>query len=78
MIVAKLKRGGFTCEMCKQHKIGTYPYVYETFEVGDIPSEELKICKKCAKREHGDKNKHKLEDVIEERTKKWLNKKSQE
>lgn len=78
MVVARLQKKPFSCEMCKQYKIGASPYIYETFEVGDIPSKELKICNKCAKREHGDKNKHKLEDVIEERTKKWLNKKSQE
>ena len=32
------------------------------------------ICKKCAIREHGNKNKRKLEDIIDERTEKWLQK----
>ena len=34
--------------------------------------EEMEICKACAIREHGKKNKIKLDNIIEERTKKWL------
>ena len=33
---------------------------------------EYNICKKCAIREHGSKNKRKLEDIIDERTEQWL------
>lgn len=38
------------------------------------PYEEQRICKKCAMREHGSRNKQKLEDIINERTEKWLKK----
>ena len=34
--------------------------------------EEQRICKKCAVKEHGKKNKRKLDNIIEERTKQWL------
>ena len=63
-IKIKLPRKPFTCEMCKQYKIGAYPYGYETHEVGDRPSEELTICGRCAKREHGLKNKISLEQHL--------------
>ena len=72
MIVAKLPKKEFTCRMCKKYSIGSNPYIYRTFEVlPKTPSEYLEICKTCANREHGDKNKYKLEEAIEERTKQW-------
>ena len=37
--------------------------------------EEIEICKACALREYGKKNKIKLETIIEERTKQWLKRK---
>ena len=72
MIVAMLPKKEFTCRMCTKYTIGNNPYIYRTFEIlPKTPSEEFEICRKCAKREHGDRNKHKLEDIIEERTKQW-------
>ena len=72
MIVAMLPKKEFTCRMCTKFTIRNNPYIYRTFEIlPKTPSEELEICRKCAKREHGEKNKHKLEDIIEERTKQW-------
>ena len=72
MIVAKLPKREYTCYMCKEYKMRHHQYIYKTYEIGVTKSEELKICRKCAIREHGSKNKHILDDVIEERTKKWL------
>ena len=71
MIVAMLPKKEFTCRMCTKYTIKNNPYIYRSYSIGDVPSEEFEICRKCAKREHGDKNKHKLEDIIEERTKQW-------
>ena len=72
-INAKLPKRYFSCEMCSgTHKL-QYPYVYGNFAIPpEHLYEEIQICKACALREHGKKNKIKLNDIIEERTKKWL------
>ena len=78
MIVAMLPKKEFTCRMCTKYVMSNNSYIYRTFEIlPKTPSEELEICRMCAKREHGDKNKHKLEDIIEERTEKWQKQKHQ-
>ena len=78
MIVAKLPKKEFTCRMCKEYSMRAHVYIYKSFEIGDHPSIESEICRKCAIREHGGKNKYKLDDIIEERTKKWQNQNHQE
>lgn len=72
LIVAKLPKEEFTCYMCKKYKMRDNPYIYRTFHFEKKPSIEFRICRKCAKREWGDKNKHNLENIIGERTEKWL------
>lgn len=40
--------------MCKTQKLGSYSYVYKTYEIlPKSPSKELIICEKCAVRESG-------------------------
>jgi hypothetical protein len=40
--------------MCRDYKVGSYSYVYRTYEIlPKTPSEELIICEKCAVRESG-------------------------
>ena len=71
-IVAKLSKEHFSCYMCSAQGYKDR-YIIKTFEVDDkSPSKELIICKACAIREHGSKNKLKLNDIIEERTKQRL------
>ena len=70
-IVAKLSKEHFSCYMCSVQGYKDR-YIIKTFEVDDkSPSEELIICKTCAIREHGSKNRVKLNDIIEERTIQW-------
>ena len=59
--------------MCSAlHKL-QHVYILGNFAIPpEHPYKELEICKACAMREYGKKNKIKLETVIEERTKKWL------
>ena len=48
-------------------------YIWGNFAIlPEHPYEEQRICNKCAKRENGKRKK--LEDIINERTKKWLKK----
>ena len=48
-------------------------YILGNFAIPpEHPYEEIEICKACALREYGKKNKIKLETIIEERTKQWL------
>ena len=59
--------------MCSgSHKL-QHIYIYGNFAIPpEHPYEEMEICKACAIREYGKKKKIKLENIIEERTKKWL------
>ena len=58
--------------MCHIHKHQDV-YIWGNFAIlPDHCYEEFRICKKCAVREHGKKKK--LEDIIDERTKEWLQK----
>jgi hypothetical protein len=72
-INAKLPKKYFRCNMCSgSHKL-QYVYILGNFALPpEHPYEEMEICKACAIREHGKKNKIKLETLTEERTKKWL------
>jgi hypothetical protein len=71
-INAKLPKTQFKCEMCHRTQVQDR-YVWGNFALP--PKHKYKehtICKKCAIREHGSKNKRKLEDIIDERTERWL------
>ena len=59
--------------MCSSfHKL-QHVYILGNFAIPpEHPYKEIEICKACAIREHGKKNKLKLKAIIEERTKKWL------
>ena len=72
-INAKLPKKYFRCDMCcNSHKL-QHVYILGNFAIlPEHPYEEQRICKKCAKREHGKRTK--LENIINERTKKWLKK----
>ena len=72
-INAKLPKKHFQCDMCSgSHKL-QHVYILGNFAMPpEHPYEEMEICKACAIREHGKKNKIKLETLTEERTKKWL------
>ena len=71
-INAKLPKEYFKCLMCRITKIQEV-YIWGNFAIlPKHPYEEMEICKACAIREHGKKNKNKLDIIIEERTKKWL------
>ena len=69
---AKLSKTYFMCHMCRTTKVQDV-YIWGNFAIPPKhPYEEQRICKKCAIREHG---KHKkLDDIIDERTKQWLQK----
>ena len=60
------------CFMCRTTKIQDV-YFWVNFAIlPKHPYEEQRICKKCAKREHGKRKK--LDNIINERTKEWLKK----
>jgi len=71
-IVAKLSKEHYNCYMCSysgySERYIVVPQLIDT-------DKEYTICGNCAKREHGSKNKVKLTDVIDERTKIWQKKK---
>tara|TARA_R100001594_G_scaffold97288_1_gene131514 strand:- start:2732 stop:2971 length:240 start_codon:yes stop_codon:yes gene_type:complete len=74
-INAKLPKTYFKCHMCHNTKIQDV-YIWGNFAILPEHSyKEYRICKKCAIREHGKRTK--LEDIINERTKQWLKKQSQ-
>ena len=60
------------CHMCRTTKVQDV-YIWGNFAIPPKhPYEEQRICKKCAIREHGKRKK--LDDIIDERTKQWLQK----
>ena len=61
-IVKRLNSSSFTCEMCKKYFMGPR-YVYQSFFFKEYKNKELIICQKCAKREHGPKNKSPLPEL---------------
>ena len=71
-IVAKLSKEHYDCYMCSfsgyADRYIVVPHIVDT-------DKEYTICTSCAKIEQGSKNRIKLQDVIEERTKIWLQKK---
>ena len=75
-INAKLPKEYFKCLMCRITKVQDV-YIWGNFAIPpEHPYEEYKVCKKCAIRENGKRNK--LDNVIDERTKQWLKKKNQQ
>ena len=71
-INAKLPKAHFQCTMCHTNKFQDI-YVWGNFAIlPEHPYREQRICKKCAKREHGKRKK--LDNIINERTKEWLKK----
>jgi len=57
------------CHIAKAQDV----YIWGNFAIlPEHPYEEQRICNKCAKRENGKRKK--LENIINERTKKWLRK----
>ena len=75
MIKAKLPKEYLNCQMCAKNKLQDV-YIWGSFAMPpEHPYYELKICKDCAVKDHGHKNKLKLNDIIEERTKQWLKQK---
>ena len=69
---AKLSKAYFMCYMCRITKAQDV-YIWGNFAIlPEHPYEEQRICNKCAKRENGKRKK--LENIINERTKKWLKK----
>ena len=69
---AKLSKEHFTCYMCRITKAQDV-YIWGNFAIPPKhPYKEQRICNKCAKREHGKRTK--LENVINERTKRWQRK----
>ena len=75
MIKAKLPKEYLNCQMCAKNKLQDV-YIWGSFAMlPEHPYYELKICKDCAVKDHGHRNKFKLNDIIEERTKQWLRKK---
>tara|TARA_R100000742_G_C4266422_1_gene84518 strand:- start:753 stop:1016 length:264 start_codon:yes stop_codon:yes gene_type:complete len=73
-IIAKLPRKYLRCEMCHKSQMQDV-YIYGSFA---MPPEyvyyELEICRVCALREYGNKSKPKLDEIIKEKTEKWLKK----
>ena len=71
-VVAKLSKEHYNCFMCSysgySDRYILVPHIVDQ-------DKEYTVCGNCAKREHGSKNKIKLQDVIKERTKIWLQKK---
>ena len=67
-ISAKLPKTYINCEMCGIYRLGDV-YIWGSFGLPFYY--EMKICKACAVREHGRKNKIKLDDIINERTREW-------
>tara|TARA_R100000655_G_scaffold24022_11_gene48305 strand:+ start:731 stop:967 length:237 start_codon:yes stop_codon:yes gene_type:complete len=73
---AKLPKADFKCHMCHSFK-NQDVYIWGNFQIlPKHPYQEYRICKKCAVREHGSKR-VKLETIIDERTKQWLEKQKQ-
>ena len=74
-INAKLPKEFFECYMCKARAL-SHSYIWGNFAIlPEHPYTEHRICKKCAQREVGSKNKKKLDDNIVRRTEEWLNRK---
>ena len=71
-VVARLSKEHFNCYMCS---FSGYSYRYIVVPYIVDKDKEHTVCSACAKREHGSKNRVKLTDIIEERTKIWLQKK---
>ena len=69
-INAKLPKLQFKCQMCHKTQIQER-YIWGNFAI--LPRHKYKeytICKKCAIRENGKRTK--LENIIDERTERWL------
>ena len=58
-IIKKTKIHTNRCEMCKVYEVAKPVYIYRPW-VYQENLKDLKVCLKCAKREHGEKNKKPL------------------
>ena len=64
MIKAKLPKEYLNCQMCAKNKLQDV-YIWGSFAMlPEHPYYELKICKDCAVKDHGHKNKIKLKIEI--------------
>lgn len=57
------------CAMCKESPlVSTKKYIYKTWEIlPELPAQELIICRKCAIRENGSKNKKNFDEIVRKR-----------
>ena len=62
-VTKRLKTEPLTCKMCKGYTIGKPVYEYEFSSLDEEPRRKIKICQKCAKREHGSRNKKQLPEL---------------
>ena len=62
-INARLPRAHFKCAMCHIYKVQDV-YIWGNFAIPpEHPYEELRICKRCAIREHGRRNSTPLNEM---------------
>ena len=60
-VTKRLKTEPLTCKMCRGYTIGKPVYEYEFSSLDELePKQKIKICQKCAKREHGIRNRRPL------------------
>lgn len=53
----------FKCEMCGEYQLKKPAFIWVPLTQNLTGSEAKRVCRKCAIREHGRKNKHKLTDI---------------
>jgi len=58
-VIKREKNQPNKCAMCKTYEIGKPVYIYRPWKFKE-DVEDMKICLRCAKREHGPKNKRPL------------------
>ena len=52
----------FNCEMCGEQQLRRPMYIWVSIMKKETGTPDMRICRKCAIREHGKKNKRKIED----------------
>ena len=74
-VVKHLGKNMDKCDMCSASGFRAVDkYIYLTYEIlPKLPSRELEICKKCAIRELGSKNKSKFDEIIKKRGERYGN-----
>ena len=53
----------FKCEMCSERQLRRPAFIWVPFAKKLTGTPNMRICRKCAIREHGRKNKRKLDDM---------------